>query len=85
MAPAASALTSQTVIERALAQGWVSAGVAAVQPLPGPRARALDAIANGRMAGMDWMSAERIDAAADLGKRYPWARSVLALAWPYRP
>ncbi|MFN2466007.1 MAG: tRNA epoxyqueuosine(34) reductase QueG, partial [Candidatus Dormibacteria bacterium] len=28
---------------------------------------------------------ERIDAAADLGKRYPWARSVLALAWPYRP
>ena len=37
------------------------------------------------MAGMEWMSEGRIEAASDLGRRYPWARSVLALAWPYRP
>ncbi|MHB8509557.1 MAG: tRNA epoxyqueuosine(34) reductase QueG, partial [Candidatus Dormibacteria bacterium] len=28
---------------------------------------------------------ERFDAAGDLRRRYPWAASMLALAWPYRP
>jgi epoxyqueuosine reductase len=37
------------------------------------------------MASMEWMSPERIEAASNLGARYPWARSVLSLAWPYRP
>ena len=26
-----------------------------------------------------------LTASADLGARYPWARSIIALAWPYRP
>ncbi|MDQ6748444.1 MAG: tRNA epoxyqueuosine(34) reductase QueG [Candidatus Dormibacteraeota bacterium] len=59
--------------------------MAPVKPLPEARARALAAIDSGRMAGMHWMSHERIEAASDLGQRYPWARAVVALAWPYRP
>ena len=34
---------------------------------------------------MAWYSRERVDAAADLRARLPWARSILALAWPYAP
>ncbi len=37
------------------------------------------------MEGMPWYSRERVDAAAHPRRRYPWARSVLALAWPYPP
>ncbi|GAC1333500.1 MAG: tRNA epoxyqueuosine(34) reductase QueG [Candidatus Dormibacteria bacterium] len=73
------------MIARALDAGWAAAGIAAVKPLPVARDRALAAIAEGRMAGMGWMSPERIRSASDLGARYPWARSILALAWPYRP
>ena len=28
---------------------------------------------------------ERVEASSDIGARYPWARSIVALAWPYRP
>ncbi|HEV1997986.1 MAG TPA: QueG-associated DUF1730 domain-containing protein, partial [Candidatus Dormibacteraeota bacterium] len=78
-------LTTEAVIAAARDMGWVAAGVSAVRPLRRARTRTLEAIAAGRMAGMDWMSPERIEAASDLGARYPWARSVLSLAWPYRP
>ena len=81
----AGTLTTPTVISAAHAKGWVAAGVSAVRPMRKARVRALAAIAEGRMAGMEWMSPERIEAASDLGTRYPWARSVLSLAWPYRP
>src|SRR5437588_13002638 len=37
------------------------------------------------MEGMPWFTAERVEASTDLGGRYPWARSSLALAWPYAP
>ena len=78
-------LTTPTVISLAHERGWVAAGVSEVRPMRKARSRALEAIAAGRMAGMQWMSAARIEAASDLGARYPWARSVLSLAWPYRP
>jgi epoxyqueuosine reductase len=56
-----------------------------MQPFSEARDRGLDAVRAGRMDGMPWMSAERINGATDLAARYPWGRSILALAWPYRP
>ncbi|MFN2462361.1 MAG: hypothetical protein ABR573_00475, partial [Candidatus Dormibacteria bacterium] len=85
MAPPAPVLTTEDVVAAALSGGWVAAGVGPIAPLQPAGERALDAIEAGSMAGMSWMSPERIESAADPGRRYPWARSVLALAWPYRP
>ncbi|MBV8526956.1 MAG: tRNA epoxyqueuosine(34) reductase QueG [Candidatus Dormibacteraeota bacterium] len=65
--------------------GFVAAGVTSTRPFRQARRRALRAIDEGWMDGMPWYSRERVDAAADLKSRYPWARSILALAWPYRP
>ncbi len=65
--------------------GFAACGVTSVRPFTEARDRALDAIDAGRMDGMPWYTRERVDASADLGARYPWARSIIALAWPYRP
>ncbi|HEX6537858.1 MAG TPA: tRNA epoxyqueuosine(34) reductase QueG [Candidatus Dormibacteraeota bacterium] len=65
--------------------GFVAAGVTSARPFGRARKRALRAIEQGRMDGMAWYTRERVDAAADLRARYPWARSILALAWPYAP
>lgn len=69
----------------ALARGWSALGVTGVEPFAEARQHGLDAVAAGRMDGMPWMTAERVTASTDLGARYPWARSIVALAWPYRP
>src|SRR5439155_21788738 len=66
-------------------QGWAAVGVADLRPFETARERALAAIDAGRMDGMSWFSRERVDASSDLRRRYPWARSLLSLAWPYRP
>jgi epoxyqueuosine reductase len=73
------------LIAHALESGWAAAGVSGLAPFSTARARARDAIAAGRMEGMPWLSLERIDAAADLRQRYPWAEAAISLAWPYRP
>ncbi len=65
--------------------GFSGFGVARVRPFRRARQRGLRAIAQGRMAGMAWFTPERVDAAADLGRRYPWARSIVSLAFPYPP
>src|ERR1700686_180318 len=62
-----------------------SYGVRAVRPFTEARTRALAAIDAGRMDGMPWYTRDRVEASADIGGRYPWARSIVALAWPYRP
>jgi epoxyqueuosine reductase len=69
----------------ALARGWTALGVTGVEPLADARRRGLHAVAAGRMDGMAWMTADRVRASTDIGARYPWARSIVALAWPYRP
>jgi epoxyqueuosine reductase len=69
----------------ALARGWDALGVTGVEPLLEARWRGLSAVASGRMDGMGWMTAARIRASTDIGARYPWARSIVALAWPYSP
>ncbi|HVC41865.1 MAG TPA: tRNA epoxyqueuosine(34) reductase QueG [Candidatus Saccharimonadales bacterium] len=65
--------------------GFAACGVTSVLPFTEARVRALAAIDAGRMDGMSWYTRDRVAASADLGGRYPWARSIVALAWPYRP
>ena len=71
--------------EHARALGWAALGVTGLEPFTEARERGLDAVASGRMDGMPWMTAERVESSTDLRARYPWARSLVALAWPYRP
>ena len=80
----ATGLRDQLCAE-ALRLGFVEAGIASVRPFGVARRRALRAIDEGRMDGMPWFGRERIEHAADLRARHHWARSLLALAWPYTP
>src|SRR6202171_3294078 len=73
------------LIAHALSSGWGAARVAGLAPFKRARQRALSAIEAGRMDGMPWLSPERIESAADLRARYPWALAAISLAWPYRP
>ena len=73
------------VLARALEDGFAAAGVARVGPFRTARRRAHAAIDEGRLDGMPWFNRERVDGAADLRRRYPWAKAVLSLAWGYRP
>lgn len=73
------------VVAEARRLGFAAAGVTSTRPFRQARRRALRAIDLGRMDGMDWYTRDRVNAAADLRARYPWARSILALAWPYKP
>jgi epoxyqueuosine reductase len=79
------AVLKSELIAEASRLGFVAAGVTSVRPFGQARVRALRAIAEGRMDGMPWYSRERVQAASDLRAKHPWARSILALAWPYRP
>lgn len=65
--------------------GFSALGVAAVSPFRRARQRGLRAIGEGRMQGMAWFTPDRVEAAADLGRRHPWARSIVSLAFPYPP
>jgi epoxyqueuosine reductase len=65
--------------------GFSACGVTSVRPFGEARDRALAAIEAGRMDGMPWYTRDRVAASADIGGRYPWAQSIIALAWPYRP
>lgn len=73
------------LLAQARAQGFAAAGIASVAPFTQARRRGLDALAAGRMEGMPWFNRARVAGAAELGKRHPWGRSLLALAWPYAP
>ena len=65
--------------------GFSSCGVTSTRSFTEARDRGIAAIDAGRMDGMPWYSRERVEASADIGARYPWARSIIALAWPYPP
>ena len=73
------------VREQARRLGFAAFGVTSVRPFAEARTRALAAIDAGRMDGMAWYTRDRVEASADIGGRYPWARSIIALAWPYQP
>ncbi|MFZ0918679.1 MAG: QueG-associated DUF1730 domain-containing protein, partial [Candidatus Dormiibacterota bacterium] len=65
--------------------GFSACGITSMLPFTDASDRALAAIDAGRMDGMPWFTRDRVAASADIGGRYPWARSIIALAWPYRP
>jgi len=65
--------------------GFSACGVTSTRPFTEARDRGIAAISAGRMDGMPWYTRERVEASADIGARYPWARSIIALAWPYHP
>jgi epoxyqueuosine reductase len=86
MAPASdTAALKEAMSDQARSLGFSACGVTSARPFTEARGRALDAIDAGRMEGMPWYTRERVEASADIGSRYPWARSIVALAWPYRP
>ena len=65
--------------------GFVHTGVASLEPFTEAAARGVAAIEAGRMDGMSWMHRRRMEHATDPRRRYPWARSLVAFAWPYAP
>ncbi len=71
--------------EQASRLGFAAFGVTSMRPFTEARAHALAAIDAGRMDGMPWYTRDRVEASTDIGARYPWARSIIALAWPYQP
>lgn len=66
-------------------EGFAEVGVTDLAPLHEAAERARRALAEGRMEGMPWYTEERINDAADLGRRFPWGRSLVALSYPYQP
>ncbi|HXA27346.1 MAG TPA: tRNA epoxyqueuosine(34) reductase QueG [Candidatus Angelobacter sp.] len=75
----------ETLIDQALQRGFVAAGIAGVRPFLRARERGLRAVAEGRMDGMPWYTASRVLGITDPAGPHPWARSLLALAWPCPP
>jgi len=65
--------------------GFAEIGVTDLAPFEEAAARAERAIAEGRMKGMPWYTPERVKQAAELGPRFPWGRSLVALSYPYPP
>ena len=58
-------------------------GIASADPLPDDRVRMEAAVAEGRMARMDWMGGERPAVATEPRRHDPTARSVVVVAAPY--
>jgi epoxyqueuosine reductase len=73
------------LIAEARRRGFAAAGVSGVRPFLRARKRALRAVAEGRMDGMPWYDADRATGITDPAGPHPWARSLLALAWPIPP
>jgi epoxyqueuosine reductase len=75
----------EELIAEALRRGFVAAGIAGVRPFLRARERGLRAVAEGRMEGMPWYDERRVLGITDPAGPHPWARSLLALAWPCPP
>lgn len=75
----------EALLGEALRRGFVAAGVAGVRPFLRARERGLRAVAEGRLDGMPWYDARRVEGITDPAGPHPWAQSLLALAWPCPP
>ncbi len=80
-----SAALRDAITLRATELGFVGVGVTGTAPFLEARERGLDAVAAGRMDGMPWYGAQRVMRSSNPAWRFPWAKSILALAWPYAP
>src|SRR5258708_21411375 len=85
VAPGALIALRDELISEALHRGFAAAGIAGVRPFARARERALRAVAEGRMDGMAWYDRHRAEGITDPAAPHPWARSLLALAWPCPP
>jgi epoxyqueuosine reductase len=86
LGPGARRLSTRQVLElEARRQGFAEVGVTDLAPFDQAAARARRALAEGRMNGMPWYTEERVNQAADLRRRFPWGRSLVALSFPYQP
>jgi epoxyqueuosine reductase len=82
----ATRLSLRQLLEvEALRLGFSEVGVTDLAPFERAAKRARRALGEGRMRGMPWYTEERISQATDLGQRYPWGRSLVALSYPYQP
>jgi epoxyqueuosine reductase len=75
----------EELLAAARRRGFAAAGIAGVRPFRRARERGLRAVAEGRMDGMPWYTARRVEGITDPAAPHPWARSLLALAWPCPP
>ncbi|MGC8461618.1 MAG: tRNA epoxyqueuosine(34) reductase QueG [Candidatus Dormibacteria bacterium] len=73
------------LITLALSTGWCAAGTTTPDPFLNAEEHLLDALKEGRLTGMPWMHEQRAHASTHLADRFPWAQSIIALAWPYSP
>ncbi|MGP8248470.1 MAG: tRNA epoxyqueuosine(34) reductase QueG [Candidatus Dormibacteria bacterium] len=81
-----ASLTARQLLEvEARRQGFSEVGVTNLAPFDEAADRARQALAEGRLAGMPWYTEKRVSQAADLGRRFPWGQSLVALTYPYRP
>ncbi len=80
------ALGPRQVLElEARRRGFQELGVTDLAPFREAGARARRALRQGRLQGMPWFHQRRVEQATELGARFPWARSLVALTYPYRP
>ena len=79
-------LSSRQLLEiEARRQGFAEVGVTDLAPFDEAAERARRALAEGRLDGMPWYTEERVRQSANLGRRFPWGRSLVALSFPYQP
>lgn len=74
---------TEAIKAHAISLGCVSCGVTAAEPFPRDRAAASAALEAGYLAGMDWMTADRLAVSSDPHHLLPTARSIISLAVPY--
>ena len=74
---------TQAIKVHAAELGCAACGVTAAGPFPRDEAAARAALDAGYLAGMEWITAERIAVSADPRRLLPTARSIIALAVAY--
>jgi epoxyqueuosine reductase len=79
------AAVARGVKARALELGFDLVGIADATPFAGAEARTLAWLAQGRAAGMAWLTAERVRWACDPEALLPGARSFVSVGIGYRP
>src|SRR2546423_1276404 len=74
---------TETVKSRAKALGFSAVGITTADRFAEAEAAAAQRTADGLMDGLTWWSEARVHASADPQRSTPYARTVIALAYPY--
>ena len=81
--PAPRAALAVRVKQLAAEHGLTVSAITTAEPFPGLAEAVADHIAAGRMAGLDWFTAERARFSADPRNLHPTARSILSVGVAY--